>query len=406
MDLIFGIIKETWNLFLQMSFYLVLGFFVAGFIHIFLKPEIIFRHLGEKNVLSIVKAVLFGVPLPLCSCGVLPPAATLYKSGASKGSVIAFLSSTPVTGIDSIFATYGLLGGVFMFCRIIASILIGIVAGILVDIFSNEKRDIEKQVEQNKIFCSTSTILGGIKYAFTELYGSIAKWIFWGVFIGGVISYLVPEQFFLAHLNNRYISYLLMFVAGIPLYVCATGSIPVVATLIAKGISPGAGLIFLITGPATNTVTMLFVAKTLGRKSFIIYVITIIIVSLSLAFAFDAVLADYGIRIAELQHRHTNFIFVSYLSALVLIGFALNFIAAETRKKIVSRNCKYFFDFAIPDISCSNCAKRISSNLYTIEGIKNVEVDIKRKRVRVCSDRFNEEEIKEKLASIGYPIAD
>ncbi|MCM8788237.1 MAG: permease [Candidatus Omnitrophica bacterium] len=407
MFLIFGIIKEAWNLFLQMSFYLALGFVVSGIISAFFKPETILKHLGRKGIVSVLKAVMLGVPLPLCSCGVLPPAATFYKSGASKGSVVAFLSSTPVTGIDSIFATYGLLGGLFMFCRIIASVLIGIVAGILVDIFSKEKKSTERQGEQDNFSCSELTIIGRLKYAFTEIYGSIAKWIFWGVLIGGIISYLVPDQFLSVHLGNRYLTYFLMLIIGVPLYVCATGSIPIAASLIAKGISPGAALIFLITGPATNTVTMLFVAKTLGKKSFIIYTITIVIIAFLSAMGLDAIISNYGIRFFEIQHRHNNFLLVSYISALILIGFAVSFMIDAARKKILlKKKYRYRFVFNVPEISCANCAKKIHNKISSVEGIKIVNVDVKKKRVEICSELSNKEEITRILASIGYPVSE
>ncbi|MCM8814586.1 MAG: permease [Candidatus Omnitrophica bacterium] len=407
MDLIFGIVKETWNLFLQMSFYLLLGFVVSGIISAFFNPEIILKHLGGKGIMPIVKAVIFGVPLPLCSCGVLPPAATFYKSGASRGSVIAFLSSTPVTGIDSIFATYGLLGGFFMLCRIIASVLIGIVAGVLVDIFSKEKKNAEKQPEQGNFSCSKTTIAGGLKYAFTEIYGSIAKWIFWGVLIGGIISYIVPDRFLSGHLDSRYLTYLLMLVVGVPLYVCATGSIPIAASLIAKGISPGAALVFLITGPATNTVTMFFIARTLGIKSFIIYIIVIVVIALLSAIGLDAIVGNYGISISETQHRHNNFLLVSYISALILIGFAVYFMITEARKKFsVRKKYRNCYIFNVPEISCANCAKKIQDRISSIEGVKIVDVDVKKKRVKIYSEISNREEITRMLASIGYPVSE
>jgi len=227
-----------------MSPYLLVGFIVAGFLSFFIKKEIIFRHLGKPGFLSVFKAVLFGVPLPICSCGVIPPAATLHKSGASNGSVVAFLISTPTTGIDSIIATYGLLGGIFMFFRLAASVFIGLIAGIIIDVFQKNEKISKKTDFQRDFSCQELTPLEGLKYAFTELYASVAKWIFWGVLIGGAISYLVPDGFLSGKIGSRYLEYFFMLAAGIPLYVCATGSIPIVASLIAKGMSAGAGLIF------------------------------------------------------------------------------------------------------------------------------------------------------------------
>ncbi|MCX7705818.1 MAG: permease [bacterium] len=406
MNHIAGIIREAWTLFLQMSFYLVLGFLFAGFIHIFLKTEFIFKHLGKKGISSIIKAVLFGVPLPLCSCGVLPPASTLYKYGATKGSVIAFLIATPTTGIDSIFATYGLLGGIFMIFRIGVSIIIGFFAGVLTDIFPKDELTDRKNILEDSISCSESTIPAAFRYAFVELYGSIAKWIFWGVLIGGTISYLVPDEIISGYTDNRWLTYLLMLVVGLPLYVCATGSIPIAASLIAKGMSPGAGLVFLIVGPATNSVTMLFVEKMLGKKSFIIYITTVIVGSILSGFLFDTIVNNYSINVSESFHKHKDFSLLSYLSSFLLIGFSLNSMIEVLRKKVVCRRCKYHFIFSVPDISCSNCAKRIKDGLYSIKGVKNVEVNVNRKEVRICSEFDNKAEIKKILAATGYSTPD
>ncbi len=403
MNIIAGIIRESWYLFMKMSPYLLAGFVVAGFLNFFLKRDVIFRHLGKPGLFSVLKAVLFGVPLPLCSCGVIPPAATLYKSGASRGSVVAFLISTPTTGIDSIFATYGLLGGVFMIFRLAASVFIGLIAGFIVDIFP-QKEQISKKEVQEDFYCEESTLIGNLKYAFTELYASVAKWIFWGVLIGGFISFFVPDDFFSGKIGNRNFEYIFMLVVGVPLYVCATGSIPIAASLIAKGMSPGAGLIFLITGPATNTVTMLFAGKTLGKRSFIVYIITVVSGSLVAGFILDMLLVNYHINLTESFHKHSDFSVISYLASFILIVFGIKPFFHSVRAKFSKQgNC---FDLVVPDISCNSCAERIKNKIGSMEGITGVSVDVKKKKVRICSTLDNREEIKNVLASIGYPVSE
>ena len=405
MQVIINIVKESWYLFFQMSTYLILGLFVAGLIHIFLKPETIFRHLGKPGFLSIVKAVLFGVPLPLCSCGVLPPAASFYRSGASKGSVLAFLISTPTTGIDSIFATYGLLGGVFMLFRIMAAVVIGFIAGILTDIFETTRTPSEKQLSKGSFSCSDSTVIGGLRYAFVDLYGSIVRWIFWGVLIGGIISYLVPVEFVSKYLSNRYISYLLMLAIGTPLYVCATGSIPIAASLIAKGMSPGAGLVFLITGPATNAVTILFVGKTLGRKSFTVYITSIMVGAIFFGYMLDIVAGHFNLSISAMAHRHEGSSVFSYISSFILIILAINYGIISIKQKFITGKLKNCFVFDVPDISCNNCARIIKKVLSPVDGVQSVDVDIRRKKVRICCTLDNTEKIKEILESAGYPVS-
>ncbi len=407
MYIIFGILKECWHLFFQMSSYLICGFLIAGLIHIFLKPETISTHLGNPGFLSILKAVLFGVPLPLCSCGVLPPADSFYRAGASKGSVLAFLISTPTTGIDSIFATYGVLGGIFMSFRIMAVIIIGFIAGIFTDIVDKEKGVSQKWPDAVNSSCSNSTVMAGLKYAFIDLYGSIIPWLFWGILIAGAIAFLVPVDFVSKYLTNTSLTYLLMLMIGIPLYVCATGSIPIVASLIQKGLSPGSGLVFLIAGPATNVVTMLFVGKTLGKKSFIIYMLSIMTGALFFGCLLDTITINFGINMAEIAHRHTDFSVISCISSFILIIFAIyhGFIATQQRF-IPRKKAKNCFVFNVPNVSCANCAARIRRALTNIDGVTSVDVNIKRKKVKVCCGFDNAERVKKTLASIGYPVSE
>jgi len=405
MEIVKGLVKEVWLLFFQMSPYLFGGFLFAGIIHNFLKPSRIIHHLGKPGFISIAKAVLFGVPLPLCSCGVVPPAASLYKSGASKGATIAFLISTPTTGIDSIFATYGMLGGIFTLFRIAASIIIGFIAGLISDIFSRKT----EKTSNIEVFDQTDNdpfLFDAIRYAFGELYGSVSKWIFWGVLIGGVISYFVPENIFSASFDNLWISYIIMLIFGLPLYVCATGSIPIAASLMAKGISPGACLIFLIAGPATNTVTMMFVGKNLGRKSFVIYLASIIAGSVLFGLVLDKFMIESGTKMPLLQHHHSEISnIISYVCSIFLISVSIFSIARTMKVKFFVKKAPYCFTFYIPDISCENCAKKITDILLSIEGVKSVDLNIKRKKVRICTDFPDNEKLKKILASSGYPVS-
>lgn len=188
MDIIAGILKESWLLFFRLGIYLVMGFIVAGIIHQFLTPKTVVRHLGKPNFMSVLKATVLGVPLPLCSCGVIPPATSLRMAGASMGATLAFLISTPTTGIDSILATYGLLGWFFMVFRIFASVLIALTAGGLGNVFLPSGT-----VQPEKCSACEITEKQGFsikevfRYGFSELYPVTEKWIFAGVILGGAI---------------------------------------------------------------------------------------------------------------------------------------------------------------------------------------------------------------------------
>ena len=298
MDFIGGIIRESYFLLNEMSPYLLFGFLVAGLLHVFINTETVGRHLGKSTFFSVVKAALFGMPLPLCSCGVLPAAVSLRKQGASKGAILSFLISTPTTGVDSIFATYSLMGGFFTVFRVIASIGAGIFSGVLGNLFLKEDTPRPQEKEEKCKFCEeegehehafNSKLKGMFGYAFGELLGDVGGWLILGVVIGGVIAYLMPEEFIHTYLGSGWKAMVVMLIVGAPMYVCATGSIPIAVALMMKGMNPGAAFVFLLAGPATNAVGMTIVSKQMGRKALFIYLVSIAISSIFLGVLLDVI---------------------------------------------------------------------------------------------------------------------
>jgi len=279
--------QETFRLFIEMSPYLIVGFFFAGLLHTLLGEKYIKKHFSQGGLLSTIKATLFGVPLPVCSCGVIPLAESIHKDGASKSSTMAFLVSTPSSGVDSIFATYALLGPVFAIFRPIASFLSGIFTGIITHFSDKTEAEESDQNTQNNNHPPPKTFKEIFKFGFKVIPSEIAKWLIIGVVIGGAISALVPADFGTKYLNSPFLNYFVIILISIPIYVCATGSIPIAASLIAKGVLPGAALALLIAGPATNTVTISFVYQRMGKKIAILYIISIIIVSILSGLLFD-----------------------------------------------------------------------------------------------------------------------
>jgi len=250
-------ILEIW---LDMSPYLLLGMMVAGVLHIYLGSNFIRKHMG-RGIKNIVKASLLGVPLPVCSCGVIPIASSLRDDGASKGATLSFLVSTPTTGVDSIFATYSLLGPFFAIFRPLFALFAGIFTGLISQIGEKE----EEMEKHEHAVVEKRRARDALKYAFIEMPEDIGKWLVVGVVAGGIIA-SIPFNIDAAYPFDM----LAALLVSLPLYVCATGSIPVAMALIEKGFSPGAALVFLIAGPATNTVTLSFVRYKLGRRSFCI----------------------------------------------------------------------------------------------------------------------------------------
>lgn len=294
MNYITGLLKEIWHTFNEAAFYVLFGLFIAGLIQIFVNKDKIVKHLGDRSLKSVLLAALFGVPLPLCSCGVLPMAVSLRKNGASRGAALSFLISTPETGVDSIAISYALLDPIMTIFRPIAAFITAVIAGIVENIFGKKDKEETRQKintcescgcnedECNRKHSIVNRFKDCIRYAFRELLGDIAKWLIFGIVIAGIISYFVPVNLVERYLGNNMQAMLLMLVIGIPLYICATASTPIAAALIAKGMSPGVALVFLLVGPATNVAGIFAVGKFLGKRSLIIYLLSISVCAVTL----------------------------------------------------------------------------------------------------------------------------
>lgn len=332
MNIIIGILKESYFLLNKMSPYLLFGFLFAGILHIFIDTKTISRQLGKTSLSSVLKASLFGIPLPLCSCSVIPAAMALRKEGGTRGAVLSFLISTPTTGVDSIFATYSLLGGLFTAYRIIASFVTGTLAGILANIFiKEEKAPLEKEEEECKI-CNAmekhdhgilDKAKSAVSYAFGDLLSDSGLALAIGIIIGGMITFFMPETFIETYLGSGLKAMLAMLIVGIPMYVCATASIPIAVALMLKGMNPGAAFVFLVAGPATNIVTMTIVAKNLGQKALAIYLGSIIFSSITLGLLLDKIYMyfyqDQPMRLM-LHHREETAGIFGISASIVLIA--------------------------------------------------------------------------------------
>ncbi len=268
-------LQEFYFLFIEMAPWLLFGFLFAGILHVYMPKGSVQKYMGGKNIKSVVYAALLGIPLPLCSCGVIPTGISFYKEGASKGATVSFLISTPQTGVDSMLATYSLLGLPFAILRPIVAFFSGILGGIITNTESrstpaeNIKKVYVEEKQGNKFRIM-------LEYAFHEFLMDIAKWLIIGLAVAALISMLLPADFFTLYLDNEFLSMLIVLAASVPIYVCATGSIPIAAVLMMKGLSPGAALVFLMAGPATNAATMAVIGKSIDRRTLIVYMITII----------------------------------------------------------------------------------------------------------------------------------
>jgi len=335
--------------------YILFGLFFAGILHELVPDTLVTKHLGKENIWSVIKSTLFGVPLPVCSCGVIPLATSIKKSGASKGATLSFLISTPITGVDSILATYGIFGWIFTIYRAITSMIIAMVAGILTNLFDKEEEVVKPKFsvvnnstvssfsptaftvasnpQEVSSCCSTNSccnsssekksfsLLAALKYAFITLLGDIAKPLFWGLIIGALITVAIPQNLSDILVEYSWLSYLIVIAIAVPMYVCATASLPIAAGLMLSGVSAGAAFVFLSAGPATNTVTIGVVKKMLGTRSLTIYLGSIIVGSVLFGLGLDYLFLSSEIDPQSLVHLHEEVGVVSMLSSIVLWGF-------------------------------------------------------------------------------------
>jgi len=355
--------------------------------------------LGKGGFLSIIKATILGIPLPVCSCGVIPLASSLKKDGADRSSVLSFLVSTPTTGVDSIFATYSLLGPLFAIFRPLAAFISGIAVGISDYLLRGEKekekeRDVPKHTHSKvKI---TFRIKQFIRYSFFEIPQDIGKWLIIGVFLGGLITILIPKELFSKYFSFP-IDFLIALIVGVPLYVCATGSIPIAASLIQKGFSPGAALVFLIVGPATNSITLYFVRGKLGKRPFYIYLISIIISALVLGLIFNGIWAILG-EAPQLVTGGGRMLpsWTKLIAGIILFLLIANAVLRKSRA-IAEPD----MEFSVPDIHCKHCKITLEGKLRDIKEIEDVNVDVDKKSIKIKGN-VSKDKVVDVIKKAGY----
>lgn len=312
-DYIIKICLASWEILLESSGFILFGFFIAGLLKTFVPENLVAKHLGKRKISNILKASAFGIPIPLCSCGVIPAAAGLREQGASKGATASFLISTPETGVDSIAISWALLDPVMTILRPLSAFLTAITTGILVNFFDHDNKEKIKPslipIEPSSCGCGCSPatnkenqslwqkLAGGMKFAFGDLFEDIGKWFIAGVVIAGIITTFLSPALIETYFGTGIFSMLAVLLIATPLYVCATASTPIAAALALKGLSPGAALVFLLAGPATNAASLTVISKILGKKTAGIYLASIIICSLLLGISTNYIYYYLGLDV-------------------------------------------------------------------------------------------------------------
>ncbi|OED49833.1 permease [Endozoicomonas sp. (ex Bugula neritina AB1)] len=332
------------DLFLESAPWLLLGFFIAGLIHVFIPTEQMNKHLGGKGLWTTIKAALIGAPLPLCSCGVVPAALGLRRSGASKNSTVSFLVATPETGVDSLSVTYALMGPLMTIMRPIAAVTSAIVAGVLV---GQEQKEVPAQKTNVKKCCASKKnntsapqsigekIFTGLKFSCVSMLDDISKWLIVGLLFAAAVQTFVPDTFF-TEWGNSWLAFAVMAAIGVPMYICATASTPIAAGFLFSGVSPGAVLVFMLAGPATNLGTIAIIRKELGQRALTAYLGGVVATSFAFGYITNLLAAQWPINNTVMAHQHSSTALIYQASAVVLAVLLLVSFYRQIRRKITA----------------------------------------------------------------------
>jgi uncharacterized membrane protein YraQ (UPF0718 family) len=417
--------KELVSLTIEMAPYLMLGFLFAGILYAWFPTHKMVKYLGKNNSASVFNAALLGVPLPLCSCGVIPTGVSFYRNGASKGSSVAFLISTPQTGVDSIMVTWSLLGWPLAVIRPIVALITGMFGGILTNF--SVKRDLKKNPPSEPEIPLTTeakkvSILEMLRYAFVDFMQDIVKWLTIGLLIAALMAVIIPDDFFLRYLSNDYISMLMILLVSVPLYVCATGSVPIAAVLLMKGLSPGAALVFLMAGPATNAATISVIGSAFGRKTLFIYLFSIIFGALF----FGTLVNEFLPRelfLNSMTHNHAEGhahqilpYWFQVTTAIILTGLIINgllriylpkyFVKKTTNETPINTNTMNIKTFLVEGMTCNHCRMTVENNMKKMPGVSNATVDLQSGKVSLEGENIDIAEAENIVNSLGYKFKD
>ncbi|MEN8149871.1 MAG: SO_0444 family Cu/Zn efflux transporter [Planctomycetota bacterium] len=312
MELLTNYLAAVFSMIAESAPFLLFGFFLAGLLRVLIPQKKVTRYLGGDSVKSVTLASIVGIPLPLCSCSVLPTATELRKSGAGKGATTAFLISTPETGVDSIGITWALLDPLFTLVRPLSALITALLTGSLVNHFVTSGWDSDEPAgDSTDGECADESCCAAVeppngrrtpreavreaaRYAFGPLLDDLTPWFTLGFLLSGLLALAIPDGFFSENIPSGLLAGLIMAVVATPMYVCAAAATPLAAVLIAKGLDPGAALVFLLVGPATNAATMLVVLRLLGKRVLAIYLVGIVGCALVLGAIVSSLYAGSG----------------------------------------------------------------------------------------------------------------
>ena len=417
-----GFFISLLNVVCEMAPYLLLGFFIAGVLHVFVPQKFYANYLSRKNRLSVLWAALLGIPLPLCSCGVIPTAIGLKNEKASKGAIASFLIATPQTGIDSILATFSLMGLGFAIVRPVAALITGVCGGLLVNRLVREDNNCTvKDNSQLSALNSQLKIYRVVKYAYYDMIRDIGLRLLIGLVVAALIQVVVPDEFFLSFGSQPLLQMLVILVIAVPMYICSTGSIPVAAALMMKGLSPGAALVMLMAGPAVNLASILVVHKSIGRRFTLIYLMTIVgfavLFGLLLNAAEQLSIINYQLTInnaccinASALPSPFKLICATILTLLILFALMMK-LFSKLRASLVSSSLLGMTEaqpldsdvvvYRVEDMHCSHCEAAVVRAVEVVPGVEKAKASASANTLTIKGPA-TEEAIRAAVEGVGY----
>ena len=387
----------------EMAPYLLLGFLIAGILHVFVPQGFYRKYLSKDNKWAVLWAALLGVPLPLCSCGVIPTAIGLRNEKASKGAVASFLIATPQTGIDSILATFSLMGLGFAILRPVAALVTGVCGGLLVNRLVPED-DTAFTSESSCSVESGNKLWRVLKYAYFKMIQDIGGRLVIGLLVAALIQVAIPDEFFLHFGSQPLLQMLVILVVAVPMYICSTGSIPVAAALIMKGLSPGAALVMLMAGPAVNLASILVVRKAMGRRFTWIYLLIIVGFSILFGLLINAIGMDTSAMTsgdaccaATAFPSTFKLICASVLSLLIIFAITMKLFERFTHKAEEPDTAVY----TVEGMHCSHCEAAVCRAVEEIPGVESAKASASRKTLTIKGPAA-EEFVRAAVEKAGY----
>lgn len=405
-------LQELWNILLDLSPALLAGLLLAGLLWVFLPGGLVRAHLSQASLGSVIRAALIGVPMPLCSCGVVPTSIGLRNQGASKGAATSFLISTPQTGVDSILVSAAFLGWPFALFKVAAAFVTGIIGGALVNRFAPPDPAADDADEQGENAHSVGNPIGAVlHYALFDLLGVIDLWLLGGILVAAAIATALPPDYFqdIAWTQGLW-GMLLVLVVSLPLYVCTTSSVPIAASLIAAGMPAGSALVFLMAGPATNVATIGAVYRALGGRVLGLYLGTVVVASIGLGLGFDFILGDTGTTVAA-HHHGGSAAWWQTGSALLLVALLAYLLARRLAQRLrpkqpLREDTNVDMTLKVEGMSCQHCVASVKNALEGIAQVEEAVPDLASGYVHVHGVELDRDTLAAAVTQAGYKVVD